>query len=398
MKRTKNLIKQIVSDENLDRAITEVNKTHHWHTHHRPNRCTAWVEETREERKKELRDIILRGFEPAPPKVTRRWDASAQKYRIVSEPKQWPDQYVHHALIQVLEPIFMRGMDPYCCGSIRGRGASYGRDAIKRWMKKDKRGTKYGLAGDIRHFYDSLTPDIVMARMKQLINDERTLDLIERIIHDGILIGAYTSQWFANVTLQPLDQLIRSKHQSAHYIRYIDNLTLFGANRRDLHKLRRTIQEWLNAHDMTLKGDWQVYRIGGDEKRVELAPPRKGVRRPKRRLPDALGYRYGRGWSIPRKRNLLRTKRQIHRLRWRIQHHKRIMPGMAMSLMSRLGQLKHCNNYSLYRILFNGEKIVRLLRRVLRENSRKEKMTWSTYLELRASRRLSAQRALSKAA
>ena len=54
MKRAKNLFEPLISDENLSRAIDEVNRTHHWRTHHRPNKCTAWVEETKEERIKEL--------------------------------------------------------------------------------------------------------------------------------------------------------------------------------------------------------------------------------------------------------------------------------------------------------------------------------------------------------
>ena len=62
MKRAKNLFEKLVSDDNLLLAIDEVNRTHHWRTHHRPNSCTAWVEETKEERVKELRQIIIDGF------------------------------------------------------------------------------------------------------------------------------------------------------------------------------------------------------------------------------------------------------------------------------------------------------------------------------------------------
>lgn len=130
VKRAKNLFEPLISDENLSLAIDEVNHTHHWRTHHRPNRCTAWVEETKSERIEELRRIIIEGFEPKPPHVTQRWDVSARKWRTVSEPAQWPDQYVHHALIQILQPVFMRGMDHYCCGSIRGRGPHHARAAI----------------------------------------------------------------------------------------------------------------------------------------------------------------------------------------------------------------------------------------------------------------------------
>ena len=103
----------------------------------------------------------------------------------------------------------MRGMDHYCCGSIRDRGPHQARAAIESWMNYDMKGTRYELCGDVRHFYDSLKPEVVMDRMRRLIKDRRVLDLIWRIVKDGVRIGSYTSQWFANTVLQPLDQMIR---------------------------------------------------------------------------------------------------------------------------------------------------------------------------------------------
>lgn len=345
MKRAKNLFEPLISDENLSRAIDEVNRTHHWRTHHRPNKCTAWVEETKEERIKELRQIIIDGFEQKPPHTTRRWDASAQKWRTVSEPAQWPDQYVHHALIQILQPIFMRGMDHYCCGSIRDRGPHQARAAIESWMNHDMKGTRYELCGDVRHFYDSLKPEVVMDRMRRLIKDRRVLDLIWRIVKDGVRIGSYTSQWFANTVLQPLDQMIRNSGLCAHYVRYMDNLTVFGPNKRKLKKLRLLVEKWLTEHQLELKGDWQIFPIARYRKR----------------------------------------KRQG----------KRIMAGAAASLISRLGQLKHCNNYNLYRLLYKGERLVRDLKRIIRQKQRKEELTWSMYLERRKTSKSSRQRAVS---
>lgn len=393
MKRARDLFGPLISDENLIRAIDEVNQTHHWRTHHRPNSCTAWVEETKEERVKELRKIIVEGFEPKEPHVTQRWDVSAQKWRTVSEPAQWPDQYVHHALIQILQPIFMRGMDYYCCGSIRGRGPHHAREAIECWMAHDLKGTKYEFCGDIRHFYDSLKPEVVMDRMRQLIKDYRVLDLIWRIVKDGILIGAYTSQWFANTVLQPLDRLIRESGLCKHYTRYMDNLTVFGSNKRKLFKLRALVERWLNAHQLTLKSDWQIFPVPRTEPKQPLDPPRNGFARAKGRLPDAVGYRYGRGYTLPRKHNLLRIKQAIARYRRRKRKKKRIMAGAASSLISRLGQLKHCNNHNLYRLLFRDERLLRALKKIIRQKQQKEELTWSMYLERRAMWKSSKQRA-----
>ena len=357
MKRVRELFEKIISDDNLGKAIDEVNRTHHWKAYHKPNECTAWVELTKQERIKELRKYIVDGFEQKPPKVTVRYDPSARKTRIICEPIQYPDQYVHHALIQVLQPVMMRGMDKYCCGSIKERGAHYAKKAIEIWMRKDISGTKWELCADIRHFYDSLTPEVVMDRMRQLIKDKLTLDLIWRVVKDGIKIGAYPSQWFANTTLQPLDMMIRQSGCCTHYVRYMDNLTIFGSNKRKLRKLRTRVEKWLNAHDLELKCDHQIFPVD-------------------KRMPDAVGYRYGRGYTIPRKHNLIRIKRAVKKFRKRDGN---ISKRTANSILSRLGQIKHCNNCNLFRDLYKGERIEHRLKSIIK--TRKEDLTWSMFLE-----------------
>lgn len=373
MKRASNIYETIISDSNLRKAITEVNRTHHWKTGHKPNKCTAWVELTINDRVKDLRQIIEDGFKQKPPRIMVRYDASARKTRTISEPAQWPDQYIHHALIQALQPVMMRGMDPYCCGSIRGRGAHYAKRAIERWVSDDRKGTRWALSADIRHFYDSLQPKVVMERMRHLVKDHRALDLIWRVIKGGVKIGAYPSQWFANTTLQPLDAAIRQSGYCNYYVRYMDNFTVLGSNKRKLRKLRRAIAAWLSDNQMELKSDWQVYPLH-------------------KRLPDAVGYRYGRGYTLPRKHNLLRLKRALGRYRKR-RDHGRVSLRLARSILSRLGQIRHCNNYSLYKVLYHGERVERELKQVIRSKS-KEGITWIMYLAQLAATRLSEQRAL----
>lgn len=378
MKRVRDLFEKIISDDNLSKAIDEVNRTHHWKGKHKPNRCTAWVEETKEERIKHLRKLIVEGFEPNPPKVKERYDVSARKVRIISEPLQYPDQYIHHALVQAIQPVMMRGMDHYCCGSIRGRGAHYAQKAIKKWMKDDPSGTRWELCADIRHFYDTLKPEVVMDRMRRLIKDYRTLDLIWRVIKDGIMIGAFPSQWFANTTLQPLDVLVRQSGLCCHYVRYMDNLTIFGANKRKLRKLKKKIEKWLTYRGLRVKGDWQIFP-------VVFGRIRDG------RLPDAVGYRYGRDYCLPRKHNLMRIKRAIRRYRKR-REEKSIPPRMAHSILSRLGQLRHCNNVNIYKELFRGERIERELKGIIKEQ--KEGLTWTMYMTQRAELKCLKQKAL----
>ena len=85
---------------------------------------------------------------------------------------------------------------------IPGRGTQLGIKYIKRCLRKDKKNTKYAAELDIHHFYASVKPEVIMNRMKSLIKDKKMLNLIEILVRDGLSIGAYYSQWFANTVLQ----------------------------------------------------------------------------------------------------------------------------------------------------------------------------------------------------
>ena len=357
MKRVGKIFDKMISDENIGRAIDEVNKSHRWQGRHKGNKLVAWIELTKPERIEELRQIIIDGFEPTEPVIKRRYDKSARKWRDISEPRLYPDQYVHHILIQAIEPVMLKKMDPFCCGSIRGRGTSFGTKAIKKWMKNDRKGTRWCMQLDIHHFYDSLTTEEVMRRMRQLIKDWRVLDLIERILKYGVLIGGFFSQWFANTVLQPLDVLIRQCGVS-HYVRYMDNFTIFSNTKKTLRKVKKTISKWLTGHALKLKGDWQIFKT-------------------RRRLPDALGYRFGHTYTLIRKRRLLDIKRQITSYFRQKQH---VSAKFAMALLSRISGLTHCNNRNIFRD-FIPKGLQKKLKNVVREYQRKELIEWSTFLE-----------------
>ena len=362
MKRERKLYDPMISDGNLERAIHDVNASHRWLPRHKPNKTVAWVEEDIPARVKELREIIIGIIDGtvnlAPPLKKRRYDKSAGKWRDINEPLLWPDQYVHHALVQVLQPAMMKGMDRYCCGSIEKRGIHYGVKTIKKWMKNDRKGTKYCLQLDIRHFYDSIQPRFVVDRMKRLIKDRRVLTLVERVVEHGVLIGIYCSQWFANTILQPLDQMIhQAEYKVSHYLRYMDNFTIFGPNKRKLRKLLAAIRAWLAEIGLEVKGDWQIFPTAS-------------------RLPAALGYRFGRGYTLLRKRNLLRLKQGLARYRKRKRQGRRISRRLAAGLLSRLGQLRHCNHVGVYQRM-NVEGAQKELKDVVRKYTRKERIIWS---------------------
>ena len=327
MKRVDNLFETLISDENIFLAIQEVNKTHRYGYHHRPRKVVQWIESTMPERVVELREIIIDGFQQKPGSRSRRYDQSARKWRNIWEPVLWPDQYVHHILIQVLKPVFLRRMDPWCCGSVPGRGTIYGVRGIQKWMKNDLEGSAWCMELDIHHYYDSLTKEVVMGVMRKQIKDARVLSLIEATLVEGVPIGSYCSQWYANAVLQECDRAIR-KAGAKHFVRYVDNFTIFVENKQKARELIRVISGEIGKLGLILKKNWQYF------------PTRK-------RMPNALGYRYGHGYTLIRKPNLLRLKRQAARAKKRLTNGKPIPRSMAAGILSRCGQLCHCNAYRL---------------------------------------------------
>ena len=86
------------------------------------------------------------------------------------------------------------------------------------------------------------------------------LSVIECLFQQGIMIGCYYRQWFANVILQPLDHALREMgFRVKHYIRYMDNFTIFSPNKRKLKRAVEYVKEWLIQHGMKMKSNWQVF-------------------------------------------------------------------------------------------------------------------------------------------
>ena len=334
MKRVGFLWEKFIDKENIIQAIKEVNKTHRT-KYGKPNKVVIWVENTLDKRIEELIKIVEdEFFEPSPTKEKEIWDNSAMKFRKIDEPPLYPDQYIHHMLIQVLEPIMMRGMDYWCCASIKGRGTKRGIRGIKRWMKNEEE-TKYAMEIDIYHFYESLQQEVVMNRMRKLIKDKKILSFIEKLISNGIKIGAYFSQWFANTALQEIDNFIRQQLHIKRYIRYMDNLTLFSNSKIALHYTLSQIKTKLKSYSLKIKNNWQIYPTS-------------------KRLVCGLGYRYSKNFSLLRKRSLFKLKRHLRLILRRKRANLRIGFKLAAGFISRVGALKWSTNKNFYQKIPNN--------------------------------------------
>lgn len=383
MKRVR-VYQQIISDENLRLAIQEVNRGHRRNGNHTLNKRVIDVERNMDEYivklRKFIEDLVSGDEHMHKPIKRRRWDRNADsgrgKWRDINEPVLWPDQYVHHAVLQPMIPHIMRSMDRYCIASVPDRGNSYGVRAMKKWMNNDPTGTRYAIECDIYHCFEELDPPFVINALKRLFKDQETLWLCDALMEYGVLIGAFFSAWFLHLTLQPLDLLIHQrKYGVSHYLRQMDNFTIFGSNKRKLRKLLEDMKSWLAEIGLKLKDTWQIFRVSFTPlvAKAHEALPKKKQRHRRPRMPSALGYRFGRGYTILRKHNLFRLKQSLHLYYYRRDRNRVISFKRASGLISRLGQLRKCNSTQILeqhyqpKTMFDLKKVVRKECRRLQE-------------------------------
>lgn len=241
----------------------------------------------------------------------------------------------------MLKPIFMRGMYEHSYGSIPGRGAHLAKKRIERWIRRGGRNVKYCLKMDIRKYFDSVPHDILKAKIGKLIHDEKFLAVLYEIIDaapsgQGIPIGFYTSQWFANWYLTGLDHYIKEELGARYYVRYMDDMVIFGGNKRKLHEIRVAVEKYLNEQlGLQLKDNWQVFLFSYDGKGGEVG-----------RDLDFMGFRFYRSKTTLRRTLMLKSTRKARRI-CRKGAAKNIYD--ARQMLSYLGWLSVTNTYNLYR-------------------------------------------------
>lgn len=203
--------------------------------------------------------------------INKTYKTSAYTMFIIHEPKErevfrlpyFPDRITHHAVMNILEPIFvsMFTADTYSC--IKGKGIHGAARAVKEALK-DVSGTKYCLKLDIKKFYPSVDHDILKAILKQKFKDPDLLWLLDEIIDsaNGLPIGNYLSQYFANLYLTRFDHWLKEVKRVKYYFRYADDIVVLSDNKEYLHQILSEIREYLqNELKLTVKGNYQVFPV-----------------------------------------------------------------------------------------------------------------------------------------
>lgn len=310
-------------------------------------------------------DIIQRmitdeSYIPSPYKTFEIVDGISGKRRIVSCPKFFPDQVMHWLSILASQDIFMRGMYEFVCGSVPGRGIHYGRKYIKGWIETDKKNTKYCAKLDISKFYPTIDHVALKSALRTKIKDAKLLWLFDAIIDSngkGVPIGNYTSQWFANFILQKLDHMIKQELRIPHYMRYMDDMVLFSPNKKQLHAAVRRISADLKPLGMSIKRNWQVFRVDC----VSKSGRYRG------RDVDFMGFRFFRDKIIMRKRIALRARR----LAAKISKISCVSHKHASAMLSYIGWFKHTDTYVFFNKYIGSKISISCLKGVIRSENGK---------------------------
>lgn len=255
MKRIGNLYKQICSIENLHLAdsIARKGKLHQYGVQQH--------DKNREANIALLHDML----------VNKTYRTSTYTTFKVYEPKErevyrlpyFPDRITHHAIMNVLEPVFtaLFTNDTYSC--IKGKGIHAAARNLKEALK-DVRGTEYCLKLDIKKFYPNVDHDILKALLRRKFKDKDLLWLLDGIIDsaEGIPIGNYLSQYFANFYLTYFDHWLKEEKRVKYYFRYADDIIILSGDKQYLHQILSDIRQYLQIElNLSVKENYQVFPV-----------------------------------------------------------------------------------------------------------------------------------------
>jgi len=283
------------------------------------------------------------------------------KRRLISA-APFRDRVVHHALCRVIEPIFEARFihDSYACRV--GRGTHRALDRCQEFARRHP----YVLQCDVQAYFPSVDHAILRASLARPIADPDVLWLIDRILESGaglltneyemhwfpgddllaacrprgLPIGNLTSQFWANVYLNSLDQFVKRELKVGAYLRYCDDFLLFADDKPSLHAWRRAAIDYLAG-----------LRLRLHEERAQVFPVTEGI--------PFLGFRV-----YVDHRRLKRVKGVAFARRWRALLHafaagEITQERLQASLQGWVAHASHGNTYGLRRALISARPLPR---------------------------------------
>ena len=232
------------------------------------------------------------------------------------------DRVVHHALVNVLEPVF----DPGLISDLYSNRAGKGTHAGVRRAQQFSRRYRFVLHADVRRYFPSIDRGVLLDLIARRVKCRATLELIERIVmvdqpglETGLPLGNQTSQFFANLYLSPLDHYVKESLRVRGYLRYVDDIWLFGEDKAGLWRCKRELDRFL----------MQRLRLTLGERTTNLYRVEDGF--------PCLGYQVSPQAILVRANTLLHFRRRTRALQRRYRRGEATLSEVRSSLMGAMG-------------------------------------------------------------
>lgn len=291
---------------------------------------------------------------------TKTFKTSAYDVFVIYEPKErlifrlpyYPDRIVHHAIMNVLEPIWIRTFTHNTYSCIKGRGIEGCARQVERIIRKFEGRPLFCLKIDIRKYYPSISHRVMKRLVCRKIKDADLLWLLDEIIDsaDGLPIGNYLSQYLANLYLcyfmhwvnESLPELVRERLNLKEMpmlesTEYADDIPFFSDSKEVLHVVFTLIREYLETElELTIKDNYQIFPVA--ENRYD----RHG------RAVDYVGYKFFRRQKLIRKT----IKKNFVRAAARLNRREDVGPkSYKQAIAPWLGWAKHSNSKHLLKTI-----------------------------------------------
>ena len=252
---------------------------------------------------------------------------------------EFKDRVIHHAVMNILEPIFEKRLinETYACRV--GKGTHTALKESQHLVRK----YSYYLKGDIKKYFESIDHRALKTLIRKIFKDKKLINLLDKIISHqppyteigkGLPIGNLTSQHLANVYLGELDLFIKHKLKCKGYIRYMDDFILFSNDKKELSVFLERIRAFLSdTLSLELK-----------ERIVRISPVSEGL--------PFLGYRVFRGLIRLQRARLVRFRRKVVKLERRYIKGKIKQEDLTNSVRSVVAHISHGNTKNLRNAVF----------------------------------------------
>jgi len=194
--------------------------------------------------------------------VDKRYDPGKYHNFKIYEPKEriisaapYRDRIVHHAIHNVLEPIFEPTFIYDSYATRKGKGTHAAIDRFQQFSRKNI----YVLKCDVQKYFPSVDHSILMGLIKRKVGCSSTIWLIDKILSSHcnddrgrMPIGNLTSQFFANIYLNGMDHFIKENLRCKYYVRYMDDFVIFHNDKQFLWHVKREVEKYLGMLKLRL--------------------------------------------------------------------------------------------------------------------------------------------------